>query len=81
MLIFSFAKKVFMASRLEQDFELACSRIDAEGIGNLSMDFDDLCFGLDSGFTDIQNLFYERFGMSGNDVLEQLRKGCMSRCC
>lgn len=68
----------FALMNQSQKFELICGVL-AETDWNVhfTVTFDDVCrrYGADPRRMD--NMFYDRFGMSGEEMIEQYRKGCL----
>ena len=68
-------KKNHMKKRLEKDFILVCNRIaDDSVLRDAVLSFEDLCYDLNSSLAALHNVFYETFGMAGDEMLEEFRK-------
>lgn len=60
----------------EMIYEKVCSLLSAEDTyGNGMADFDSICAAVGVGKVRMNNILYERLGMSGDDILMAFRYG------
>ena len=60
-------------------FELICERLSQmDRCVCHPLSFPSLCSEYGAGVRSMDNMFYDRFGMSGEEVMEQFRKGGMN---
>lgn len=62
--------------RTEEIYEKVCGLLaDSKVLLDGSVGFDDICAAAGADRSEIDNLLYERFGMSGEEILHSFRQG------
>ena len=64
---------------MKQKFESICAVLsDMDWCAHFTITFADVCNCFDADIRAIDNLMYDAFGMSGDEVIEQYREGPMT---
>ena len=63
---------------MKQKFEAICATLsDMDWSAHFTTTFADICNCLDADMCAVDNLLYNTFGMSGDEIMEQCRQGPM----
>lgn len=69
----------FAGMNRSMKFELICERLSKmDRCLCHTIAFSSLCSEYGAELRSMDNMFYDRFGMSGEEVMEQYRNGCMN---